>query len=211
MRTESIDLDAEADRIEQEVAELDRAKQDLVDRLSEEYGTYSNVPSEQRQAFDQIESERIDRQGLADALRRVVDAWGGSVVVLQELSMGQAAKVQDQVAERSLEMDFETGRPEGVPKEGFARVETLREAVVNQPEGAPTRVDPQTGDDVPAPGDYPNRVGEFLYEKTNALTTVGETDLGNSSLREAMQGANEGADGEEATDDPAASTDSAQN
>lgn len=218
MRRTTVDLEKEAQRIlNEEVPALEEAKQELVSELLEEYGSYSDVPAEYRQTYDEFEEEIIELEGTAQALVSQVLDWssehdmkeietqyggvnefieeegcvghGESVIVIEELSTGQIGAIQDEVSERSFDFDPETGEMvDGTPKQGFGMVETLRHAIVKQPEGAPTRLDPEDGrSEIPEPAEYSSQVGVFLFDKVNSLNTVGDTDLGNSSLREAMK------------------------
>lgn len=187
MRQTTIDLEDEIAEIRQDkLPAVEDAQDELIEQFEQEYGDYAEVPDEEEAAFDKLEEKRVDLQGTAQALERVVDEWGGSEFTITELSMGAVADVQDKVSAASFSFDHEEGEfEEGVPKQGYGMIETLRQAVVDQPSGAPTLTD-EFGNRQPDPADYPHEVGMFLFEKVNAFNTVGDTDLGNSSLRERM-------------------------
>lgn len=212
-RTHTIDLLEEARGLSEEgVSEIEQAQDDLVERLEEEYESFAEVPQKYRDAYEEFDGERIETRGRAVALARQVLEWdtpGGdaaehqameghgsvgdlldsgldpsaapSEVTVSDLTTGQLASIQDRVASESFDFDVETGEAEGTPKSGYGMVETLREAIRSQPQGAPSS---ERGE--PEPAEYDHQVGMFLYERVNSLSTTGDHDLGNSSLRERM-------------------------
>jgi len=188
MRTITVDLKDEARKIRTEqVQKVEEAQEDLIQKLREEFEDYEDVPREYEQRYDRLTEREVDLRGRADALDRAVEEWDGGEFVLTELTTGQIADIQDSVSEKSFDFDPESGEVvDGNPKEGYGMVETLRQCIKQQPGGAPTRKD-DLGQEVPDPAEYPNQVGLFLFEKANVLNTVGEADLGNSSLRERMK------------------------
>lgn len=188
MRRETIDLEREAEQIRDgQIAEIEETQDDLVAKLNEEYEDFSEVPTSKRQAFDELEARKNDLEGEAQALERAAEQWGDGVFVVQELTTGQLATIQDRVSEKSFDFDLDTGDAEGTPKSGYGMVETLGQAIVEAPDGAPTRSNPHGPGEVPDPAEYPHQVGLFLFEKVNEFNAMGETDLGNSSLRERMK------------------------
>jgi len=173
-----------------------------------------DIPSDLEDEWDELEAERVELEGELKVLRGAVAEWNhlgpldeetkiedlnqkqredvrqqaddqldelDAEFHVQELKFGQLQKVQDKVMEESFEVDVDSGDVDGVPKQGYYQVAVLEESVTEQPVGAPT-------DDhgYPSPGDYKPAVGEWLFEKVNAINTVGDTEMGNSSLKEAM-------------------------
>lgn len=188
MRTTTIDLADEVDKIRDEkIKEIEKAQENLIKEFEEEYGSYSDVPSEEEGAFNRLEEERQELLGTAKALENAIEEWGGGEFVISELDTGSIARIQDRVSEKSFQFDPEQGQlKEGTPKQGFGMVETMRVAIQKQPEGAPIKRD-NKGNPQIAPGQYPHQVGLYLFEKINNYNTVGDVDLGNSSLRERME------------------------
>ena len=188
MRSKTVDIRAEAEEIRtSRLPEVEDAQDQLVAELKEEYEDFSKVPDVEEKAFNALEEERIELEGQAQALENAVEAWDGGEFVIQELTTGQIAHITDAVSEKSFDFDPHEGELKGgTPKQGFGKIETLRQAIVQWPTDAPTRKD-EHGNTGPAPADYPYQVGEYLYEKVNSLNTVGDTDMGNSSLRERMR------------------------
>jgi len=122
----------------------------------------------------------------------VMEAFGEveeCAFTVRELTFGQLQAVSDDMMEESFEVDMQREDIEGTPKQGFYQIELLREAITRWPAGAPVQED-QYGNEEPSPGDYPIPVGEWLFEKVDALNTRGDTEMGNSSLEEAMKSRN---------------------
>lgn len=104
--------------------------------------------------------------------------------VTEELSYGQVQAVSDEMMEKSFEVDVQRQDIEGSPKQGFMQIELLREAIVDWPEGAPVRETRRTEE--PEPGDYPEPVSEWLFDRVDAFNTTQESEMGNTSLTDAM-------------------------
>lgn len=188
MRQTTIDLQDEIEAIRGEkLPAVEEGIVELIEEFEEEYESYSSVPAAEERAYEKLEEKRIELKGRAEALERVVDEWNGSEFVVEELTTGNLASIQDSVAEASFDFDPQEGEMTGgVPRQGYGMVETLRHSIVRAPPGAPSTIDPATGNENPEPADYPQQVGMFLFERINSFNTVGDTDLGNSSLRERM-------------------------
>lgn len=104
---------------------------------------------------------------------------------VRELTFGQLQRVSDDMMEESFEVDVQTEDIEGTPRQGFYQTELLKEAIESWPEGAPTTKEFRV--EQPQPGDYPIPVAEWLFERVDAINTTGDTEMGNSSLKEAMK------------------------
>jgi hypothetical protein len=86
--------------------------------------------------------------------------------------------------EESFELDIQNEDMDGTPKQGFMQIELLREAIEDWPQEAPTQKRRRT--EVPSPGDYPEPVADWLFDRVDALNTTQEEELGNTSLKEEM-------------------------
>ncbi|UBF23109.1 tail assembly chaperone [Haloarcula virus HCTV-16] len=179
MQQTTIDLREEARKIrEEKLPSVEDAQDELVAQIEEEYESYNDVPESEDQAFEKLEEKRIELEGQAESLERVVEEWDGGEFIVRELTTGALAEIQDSVSEKSFEFDPERGEMKGgTPKQGFGMVETLRKSIVRQPPGAPTREN-EFGEEVPEPANYPHKIGLFIFEQVNSFNTVGETDLG---------------------------------
>lgn len=122
----------------------------------------------------------------------VVEIYGeidNCIFVVEELTFGQLQGVSDDMMEESFEVDVEREEVEGTPKQGFYQIEFLREAIIEQPPNAPHYTD-EYNNRHPEPAEYPIPLGEWLYDKVDAINTTGDTEMGNTSLREAIKSEN---------------------
>lgn len=103
---------------------------------------------------------------------------------VRELSFGQLQSVSDDMMEESFDVDMQRQDVEGTPHQGYYQIQLLKEAIVGWPDSAPTQT--AHGIDTPSPGDYPIPVSEWLFERVDAINTTGNTEMGNSSLEEAL-------------------------
>lgn len=122
-----------------------------------------------------------------DEVEEAVSSVSECLFVVEELSYGQIQSVQDDMMEKSFEVDVEKQDYDGTPKQGYMQIEMIREALVEWPEEAPTRSAQFGHGDEPEPGDYPEEVAQWLFDRIDALNTTQERDLGNLSLEERMR------------------------
>jgi hypothetical protein len=187
MQRITVDILEEAEEIrEEEIGELVKAQDELVEEIKQEYDSFEEVPEVDQQAYDSLEEQITEARGVVKKLESIAEEYDGSEFVIEELSTGALASIQDEVSEKSFDYDVERGEISGgTPKQGYGMVETLRHSIVKQPHNAPTTKD-ERGRDVTDPGGYPHQLGIFLFEKINNINTTGEVELGNSSLRDRM-------------------------
>lgn len=121
-----------------------------------------------------------------DEIEEVYGDVDECLIRVKELTFGQLQRVSDDMMEESFDVDVEREEIEGTPRQGFYQTELLHEAIVDWPERAPIFTD-EYKKDHPQPGDYPIPVGEWLFDKVDALNTTGDTDMGNSSLKETLK------------------------
>jgi len=155
-----------------------------------EFGSFSS-------ALDAVDDEAmsvaVGNRTLAESIEDVgedelIEIYGDvtdSVVSVKELTFGQLQRVSDDMMEESFEVDVEREDIEGTPRQGFYQTELLQEAIEAWPSGAPT-MPGDYNETLASPGDYPIPVGEWLFEKVDALNTTGDTEMGNSSLEDAL-------------------------
>jgi len=171
------------DRLEelrnQKIPEAEDEVSEFVSEVEQEYGRFEDVPEEHRVVYDELEENRVELTGEANVIEKTLSRWEGGEFEISALTLGQIAQLQDRVS-------ASTSSETNVTRDGAALTETLNQGIISQPSGAPTRTDPDTGIEKPNPADYPQAVGEYLFEKINALNTTGEQSMGNMSLRERM-------------------------
>lgn len=188
MLTQTIDLN---DRI----AELKHKENDLKDQKDEilgdakdvkaaiedaERGSDEHLALQQQystieQEWDAIEGDLVEAEGERKALMRAIEDYGGSEFVIQEFTFDDWNEIQDRIAEASFDFDPQTQNIDGTPKEGAYKSMVVNRAIVQAPPDAPSEA-----------GAMPRQVCNHLYDKINAINTTGETDLGNTSLDEAL-------------------------
>lgn len=172
-------LEERWDELEAEKVELHGNKKKFIETVvvwSSENNVVADDPAADERFIGDVEWEEV---------KEVFGEIESMEFVVQELTFGQLQAVSDQMMEESFEVDVRAQDLEGTPKQGFYQLELLKEAIVRSPPSAPSTTD-EYGNPIPEPGDYPIAVGEWLYDRVNALNTTGETEMGNSSLEDAM-------------------------
>ena len=215
LRTHRLDLTDRVDEMDERLEEIEEEKEELM-KVAREYkkenGEDADLPDDLEYEWEDLEGEEIELRGdrfkfiqtvavYSDAVdfdaddlataseEEVLEAFGQVDIcefTVKELTFGQLQGVSDDMMEESFEVDMERQDIDGTPKQGYYQVELLREALQGWPENAPVRED-QYGNEQAAPGEYPIPVGEWLFERVDALNTAGDTEMGNSSLEEAMK------------------------
>lgn len=174
--TKTIDLENRIEDIEDELAEIEEDQEEIMDEALEAEKMGNDIDQDLEDEFDDLESERVELEGERKTLQGAVDEWDGSQFEITELTFGQVQRISDEVLEESFEIDMQRQDMTGAPKEGYYQIAILREAIQQEPPGAPSD-----------PADLPTSIGEFLFERINAFNTVGDTEMGNSSLKEKMK------------------------
>lgn len=193
--------------LEERIPSLESSQEELVAEAEAEYDTFANTPPEYEQTYDKLEEQKVEARGRANALARFIaevvygidtDKHGVTEAeaileleplpddaeaefVISELTGGQLALVEDDVAEESFEVDMESEEVSGTPRSGYGRVLTCKHGIEEWPDECPTDKQGRCAVD-----EFSHRVQDYLYDRINNLNTVGDTDLGNSSLRAAM-------------------------
>lgn len=152
----------------EELPEVEESIDDLVAAAAEEYGEWYKVPAAVRSTYETLEGRKVELEGQADAIERVVEEWGGGEHVIGELTAGQLARVRDEISGAAVGAEVDPG-------EGAAQIRIVEEALIGRPSGAPEEV-----------AEYPSSVVEPLFAAVNAVNTVGDVSMGNLSLRERM-------------------------
>lgn len=181
-RTKAIDFEDRVDELRDEkIPEVEQARDDCLAEIDEKFDSFAEVTDEYRQTYNEYEERLVELRGEADALERAVDDYGGSEWQISELTGGEVARIEDEVNAESYDVDVRTGDIEGTPKSGYGRLLTVELGVESAPPEAPTK-----GSGAVDAGELSNKVVMYLFDKINALNTVGDTNLQTTSLREAM-------------------------
>lgn len=208
-RTHTHDLTERVAEIEERLTEIDERQEEIKAEVTQELDPdqdISDAPDHYHDEWEDLELEKTEIKGERRKFMDAVAHWetdldvtqnpdpetveehysdvDDCVFVTEELSYGQTQAVQDDMMEKSFELDVQEEDMEGTPKQGYMQVELLREAIVDWPEEAPTREQRRTEE--PEPGDYPEQVSDWLFNRVDAFNTTQEAELGNTSLAEEM-------------------------
>lgn len=171
--TKVIDLEERVEDINEELSEIEDRQEEIIEKSIEADENDEEFDDELEGEFDDLEGDRVELEGERETLNTAIDSWDGGVFGIEELTFGQVQRISDEVLEESFEFNVQSQDMTGTPKEGYYQIEILRAAVVDTPPEAPSD-----------PAEYPTSIGEHLFEKVNAFNTVGDTEMGNSSLEE---------------------------
>lgn len=178
------DLDAPPDDVDEEWSDLDAEQTELEGerkKFIEEAVGYT-----QEVEMEELWDEADDDEAYWEHVRELYSDVDQCVFTVKELTFGQLQRVSDDMVEESFEVDVQKQDIDGTPRQGFYQTELLSEAIVGWPKYAPERQD-RFGEPAPMPGDYAIPVGEWLFEKVDAFNTTGTSEMGNSSLEEALK------------------------
>jgi hypothetical protein len=139
---------------------------------------------------EELEAMLVVQRGRVEALERALAEWDGTEVVLRELSGAEARSIKAQAQHRADQAGVDY-------TDDFHETLLLEKAVESTPPNAPPPG---------AIGDLPERLFDFLLARANTLNSVGEFELGNSSLRERMMDRRTGPDAD-SDGEPAAEAD----
>lgn len=193
------EIDEEIDGIEIELENLMEAQGVSQPSDVEEYDEYE-------EKYEELQGEKIRLTGEKRAFLDAIVHWKTDLDItnnppheeveerfaevdeclfeIEELSFGQVQAVQDDMVEKSFDMDINEQDLDGTPKQGYMQKELIKESLVRWPEEAPEET--YMGSREPKPGDYPDEVAEWLFEKVDAYNTTQEESMGNLSLEERM-------------------------
>lgn len=173
----TVDLEERVEEIRNDrIPAIEERQEEVVAQARKVKEKDEDIPSDLEEDFDELEAERVELEGEANSLEEAMEEWGGSEFVVRELTFGDIQRISDDVMEQSFDVDVRRESVKGTPKQGYYQIATLRDAIEQSPTDAPND-----------PADYPMAVGEFLFERVNALNTVGDTEMGNSSLKERLK------------------------
>jgi len=167
--------DAAAEIRDEDIPEVEAAREDLVAEAEREYGDAADAPAEMHQRYQRLTQQLRELHGTAGTYEHYADQWSGDdgecAFVLEELNGDEWAATVDAIR-------AEGGRNangQGQIPEGYGRVKALEYGVESVPEHCP-----------PDPGVWPAPVVNELYSELESITAPSGVSLGNSSLADAM-------------------------
>jgi seryl-tRNA synthetase len=172
--TKTLDLEDERDDLKER---RDRLQSEIDNRVDRAMGLEDNengdVAEELRRLdgeVEELEASLILTKGRLKAVNRALQEWEGSEVVVRELTGAEGRKIRTQAQKRAEKMGTEY-------TDEFHKSLMLQHAIEQTPAGCP---DP---DNI---GDLPEQMFDLLVARANTLNSVGDFEMGNSSLRERM-------------------------
>ena len=161
------------DRVSEIRAEEIAPREKLVEEIRETADQYDQpymIPDELEARYQRVQQELKNLRGEAETLEHYAEEWGSDQFTIREFSVGAVGMIQDDVAEASG-IDIQGS---GTPKGGYARRRALEVGIDSKPE------------DSPEIENFPDAVGDWLYDVIDEFNTTGSVELGNFSLRAEM-------------------------
>ena len=161
-------LEKELEGVKEERGEVKRKAKEVDDQDSKRFKQF-------KRRWKEIEAERVEIQSKISRFQDLVDEWDDTEFRVRELRFGEVQNIKDVVSSESFDVDVELREIEGTPLQGLYQSQLLEYSVVSMPDDAP--------DD---PNDLPEVLGDWLLEKAESINSLGEDELGNMSLEEAI-------------------------
>lgn len=174
LHTETVALGDRVDELQDEIESVHEERDELLEQY--ENATTADERDSIESEYNSIEEERVvletEQNRFKDIMERSTE--DDPTFIIEELTYGEMQKIQDEVTTASFDVDVDAQDLDGAPKSGMMRSLFLQDSVVKTPSGLPNN-----------PGDYPQVVMEWLYEKVDVLNTRGQTEVENLSISEA--------------------------
>lgn len=164
------DIQARIDQKVEQALELEALAEDEDEDVTEEEAD-AEIARLDREV-DNLEASLAASQGYRRVLSRAVEQWDGTEIVMKELTGQEARIVKAQAQDRADRLGL--GREQA---NEIRDIEFLKTAIDATPAGAPEPAEVHG---------LPDLMFDWLLNRANALNSVGEFDMGNSSLRERM-------------------------
>lgn len=176
LREMGFSFESEIPVLQDELEELRERREEIKNRAAEldkeeDKEEYKSLKKE----WSEVEAERVEVKSKINRFQEFVDEWESTRFVVRELTFGEVQNVKDVVSSESFDVDVELKSIEGTPLQGLYQTEILDRAVEEVPEDAPDN-----------PNDLPEIVGDWLMEKAESINSLGDDDMGNMSLEEAI-------------------------
>lgn len=176
LREMGFSLESEIPVLEDELENVKERREEIKDQASqldrsENKDQYKSLKKE----WSEVEAERVEVKSKINRFQEFVDEWESDRFVVRELTFGEVQNVKDVVSSESFDVDVELQSIEGTPLQGLYQTEILSRSVEEMPDDAPDN-----------PNDLPEILGDWLLEKAESINSLGDDDMGNMSLEEAI-------------------------
>ena len=163
-------LESEVEELESELEEIKRRASNLQDddNTSQEFKRL-------KKRWSELQNEKSVLKSQISRFGEYVEEWESTRFVVRELTFGESQQIKDTVSSESFDVDVELQEIEGTPLQGLYQSQVLERSVVSMPEDAPSD-----------PNDLPEILGDWLLEKCESVNSLGDEELGNMSLEEAL-------------------------
>lgn len=164
-RSDAADAREEKERVE-------NTARDIISDPEEDAKSVAGLPDDLRQEFEQCKARIEQHLTSAESLEHYADQWSDGDAcefTLEELNGDEYAAVMDTASANA--------QADGSIPQGLGGIKSLEFGVVDIP-------DPVEAD----PGEWPAVVVNDLFQELNDITTPEGVDLGNESLRQAVEG-----------------------
>lgn len=165
-------LEGKVEELSEELEEIKSRAKTL--REQEDDNTSQQFKNLKRE-WNEIQNEKQSLKSQITRFGEYVDEWESTRFVVRELTFGESQQIKDTVSSESFDVDVELQEIEGTPLQGLYQSQVLQRSVVSMPDDAP--------DD---PNDLPEILGDWLLEKCESINSLGDDELGNMSLEEAL-------------------------
>ena len=167
-------LEDELEEVKGELEEIKRRASNL--RENEEDGSNTSQEFKRlKRRWSELQNEKSSLQSQINRFGEYVSEWESTRFVVRELTFGESQQIRDTVTSESFDVDVELQEIEGTPLQGLYQSQVLERSVVSMPDDAPSD-----------PNDLPEILGDWLLEKCESVNSLGDEELGNMSLEEAL-------------------------
>lgn len=152
-----------------------KARELVADDDREDIGGVSDLPTDMRQEHEQCKQLITQHLSSAESLEHYADQWGDGDTcefTLQELNGDEYANVLDTASASAR------AQANGQIPQGLGGIKSLEFGVIDIPDSP---------DLEPDPGHWPAVIVNDLFQELNEITTPSGVDLGNESLRQAVE------------------------
>lgn len=176
LREMGFELQSEIPVLEDDLDEIEDEREDIKEAAAsldkkEDRNQYKSLKKD----WKEIEAERVELQAKINRFEEFVEEWESTRFVVRELTFGEVQEVKDVVSSESFDVDVELQSIEGTPLQGLYQTEILDRSVEEVPDEAPDN-----------PNDLPEMLGDWLLDKAESINSLGDDDMGNMSLEEAI-------------------------
>lgn len=165
----------ELNDVKEELEEIKRRRESL----DEDSSDFKKKKKYLSKRWRELQSDRVEFEAKIERFEHYTEQWESTRFVVRELTFGESQNIKDVVSSESFDVDVELQEIEGTPLQGLYQSQLLEKSVEDMPSDAPNN-----------PNDLPEMLGDWLMEKCESINTIGDTEMGNLSLEDAINSEN---------------------